>query len=1627
MTEPRPRGGLPLDPPAPEPPPRRSRGRLWRALAAAGLGLLGGLAAIILALQNPAVATRVANQVMARVPSLPGARISVREVRGGWLADLEARGLRIARGDTTLVAADTVRARYRLLALLAGRVRVTRLELSGVTVSAEIAEPRGPRPHRAPLTLAAVMRGRFYEGPALVADRVVLRGGRYGGYAAAPDSGWRATDVTLAARDVRLGGGFSFTLDSLDLRLLPTSSAEPLAHVTLAGGLADGRAELSALRARSAASDIFADGALAVDSLDTLREIRVALKAHPLALGDLRRLAPGLDLEGDLAADVEARGPRPDRLSGRVRAELGPARAGRLRLGPSSLRAELRDGRADLALTTGYEGAQIEAHGWVRPLDADPEYDVVLRLDRLPRRLPGIVGWEAVAERVPVTADLRVRGRGYAGTVLNVQGGARGPAGNVTLDGRLDASRGFEWEVRRLAFEGLDLARLAGDTTASAFTGALTGRGSGASLDSLRAIADLRLAPSHYGPWRISSVAARARAEGPAVGLSFSLDSEAGALSVAAASARLGGRSPFHIHGVRFDHLDLSRLTGDRELTSDLSGNAEIEGSARPPLAATGSAVLEPSRLRGRVITGGSAELAYERDVLTLDAELTSDAGRISASASAHPFASPPEYLLHEARFADLDVGAWTGAALPTRLNGRITAAGSASSGGQSRLPDAWQATLRLDRSQVGPLDLEGVEADGRLAAGHAEAKGSVRARGGTASFDGGATWEAGGPGLRGLDGRAALVLPFGVLAGLAGRDTLPADGAVRCDLGFGDPSDRGLSMNGTLAGHGRIGAARVDSLFGTWRFAGGALDVDTLALRTNVGQVAAAGRVALSDSAAGAPSDVRLTATVTDLAPLADLIGADTLGLGAGDLAARLTGPPAARAFTVETSLRSLAWNDLRVLRARAEARGTLAGDWRPVEAHARAELSRLHTPVAEAREIRAGADYAGRELRFELDAGLDEKHRVRLAGTAARDTAGHAVTLATADIDADTAHWRLSRPARLRFGPGRFEISDLEARAQTGLVRAGGVLDRRGEQDFRLEMRDVGLDILAAWLGREDVTGRLDGNLSLAGPAAAPRGEGRLRIAALQAGAPAGVLGSELAWDGRELRLHAAFTSPQDDSLVVEGRLPLAVSLAAPDSGAPRPAVRAFAGDVDLRLAADRFPLRALSPFLPPRAVSAINGTLDADARLAGTGEALTGQGSITISNGYLALPALGVAYQGIRLEGELSGNRLLLREARAASGEGNLQATGEVRFASFTRTELDLAVAARRFSFMDTPDLRAVASGDLRVAGTVDTPRVAGRATIAGSYYFITQAATQSAQAKLAVPLSPADVRMLEENFGYLAPPAANPTLALYEASDLDLQIKLERDTWVRQRSTPRLAVEVTGDVQLRKRPHADPELFGRLQPVPDHGYVEQFGRSFDFTGGEVLFNGGMQDHTVDIRTEYKTRSPSGSGEPEVVVHLDVQGPIDKLRLTLTSEPALSETDIITYIATGRSPTGIQTQSSESSSNAAALAADIGMSQVTGALQDVAQGKVGLDVLQVRYDAQQGATLVAGRYVKPMLYLGFRQPLQYRDTGTTDTSNPYRTRFEVEFETYQWLVFNLQGEIDLLRAFVRARHAY
>jgi hypothetical protein len=87
------------------------------------------------------------------------------------------------------------------------------------------------------------------------------------------------------------------------------------------------------------------------------------------------------------------------------------------------------------------------------------------------------------------------------------------------------------------------------------------------------------------------------------------------------------------------------------------------------------------------------------------------------------------------------------------------------------------------------------------------------------------------------------------------------------------------------------------------------------------------------------------------------------------------------------------------------------------------------------------------------------------------------------------------------------------------------------------------------------------------------------------------------------------------------------------------------------------------------------------------------------------------------------------------------------------------------------------------------------------------------------------------MLQENFGYRPGkprPEGDPP---FEAAAIEVDIELQPDTWIRRRANPRLAIELRGDLQLRKDPQENLCVQGEIRAVANRSYVEQFGRRFE----------------------------------------------------------------------------------------------------------------------------------------------------------------------------------------------------
>jgi hypothetical protein len=262
------------------------------------------------------------------------------------------------------------------------------------------------------------------------------------------------------------------------------------------------------------------------------------------------------------------------------------------------------------------------------------------------------------------------------------------------------------------------------------------------------------------------------------------------------------------------------------------------------------------------------------------------------------------------------------------------------------------------------------------------------------------------------------------VIAALAGRDSLVCTGGIAAGVDWSGNSPATGRLEGTLTGRGAVDRARLDSLRARFRLERGILTLDTLALASNTATLAARGRIPVFDSTATAPADFRLSLAVTDAAPLRRVFNADTLAIGSGTLEAHLFGTGAARAYEARAGVRSLAWNEMRLLKADADLRGDLDRAWRPTRVEGRAALERLQAFDLAVDDISVRGGYRDGNAEFSLRAGIDDAHSFRMAGRSGFDSVGTHLTLDSLTVWADSVTWTLIRPARCDLGRDRVAL---------------------------------------------------------------------------------------------------------------------------------------------------------------------------------------------------------------------------------------------------------------------------------------------------------------------------------------------------------------------------------------------------------------------------------------------------------------------------------------------------------------------------------------------------------------------------------------------------------------------------
>jgi len=1578
--------------------------------------------------------------------------------------------------EAWVVTADTVRLSYRLLPLFRRTVQVQEVAVSGARVQVWIAERDSLAPD-VPGDSRGVDAGWLPAGWEVrvgVADLHVARLEIWEGEGSVDP--WTATDVRIRVGDFELGSTLALARGTLDGSFrppgLPEGTAPEWGRMVASGRVEAERVFLDSLLLESPESEVGVRGTLPMAMPGLAPEgVEVQFAADPLHVGDLGPLLPHaisdsirlytrgeartregvLLLEaladsrgaGRLEVQGEVRGVADDpAIRGRVRVEGLDLQAWGVSTAPLTVEGVLDvdlqgaperatgSGSAQVALRYGAEGldvraglsarsdsaggpwraewflasAGMEANGTgaagfgdplVSELEGRASYDRTAGAPPIPGwDIPvfqGHVRWEgrgsslaALVGRAELVVDMaRVNRTSVEGLVVTAesrQGQASFSLEGAVGGGRISARGGMDLlerssQLLEARLDGVDVAALVGDSVPSAVSA--TASGSLESLSPLRASGSLRVLSAEYGAMRLDSALVVAEQRRGVTGLRLEAAfPDSGRVRMVGRFDDTQGAGRIKVDSLRFAHLDFRGILGGGEganvPATDLTG-AGVADLVAVPGRWEGRASLElaPSRVGAQAVEEGLVTLALAGAGGDLGVDVRTPGGGFMAEARVEGLGTLPSVVVQEARFLAVDVGAILGRddldiLLSGQLEGRMEGTGREEMVGSGR--------LALEDSRVASVPVETATLEIQVAGGQMEGTLVGRAAGGSAR----------------AEGRAELAgIPDGLLEGRlwADVDSMAWEG-VRLDRG-----------------HLRLSATD------------GMLQLDTLALQSPDGFFLAAGRLPLK-GAGGRDGAIAFRGELVGADILASLMDAEMAAVGSARVDGTVAGALDDLTMEATAAVASLLLDDLRVrnIELRTEARRTEADGF--VHGSGTLRVDELELPALSVRRVDMDATLdSGEDLKVTASVVMDDARDGSLSAQVSLAPAPLAVLLERLEFRADQDRWTLARPARMDLSDG-MGIDSLELVSGDQGILARGRVGTHGPLDLRVDVRAVRMETVADMVGLPHLRGPLSGVLVLEGTGEAPLLDATFSGQLQPSGAPSSDVTLTAGFADGTMELDGVVMAEGGRGARVVATLPLDFSLA---SG--------FGGLTDgkpilLEAAADSLSLEWVGLFLPSDVARGLQGMLHGTVTVQGNPESPRFAGSLDLSGGSVRLPALGVEYRRAEARIRFLDDRVLLDSFRIRTGGGSLVASGVVALPRLDQPEYTVSVKADGFHAIRTSGMDATASGELNVSGTGFQLAVAGGIELERSEVQIGDMLTSPGVRT--VTLTEEDYRELAQVFGYRRPPESGPPSDFFNLLSLDVDVRLRRDSWVRQRASPEMAVQFAGEVSVRKDQGGEILLVGMVESVPGRSYVEQFGRRFSIASGTLQFQGTPDATRVDLRAEYAVPSRDDPGASPVVVALDITGTPEDLRLELSSTPSLEPSDMVSYIVTGR-PAGQTLGAGEGGSLTDAGEA-FALGRLTGAVEAYAREQVGLDVVEITTDGLRGMILVAGRYVSPSLYLGIRQPLSLQRTSGEASEQTPDPELEVELEALRWLLLNLRADgRSGVEFFVRTRISY
>jgi translocation and assembly module TamB len=570
------------------------------------------------------------------------------------------------------------------------------------------------------------------------------------------------------------------------------------------------------------------------------------------------------------------------------------------------------------------------------------------------------------------------------------------------------------------------------------------------------------------------------------------------------------------------------------------------------------------------------------------------------------------------------------------------------------------------------------------------------------------------------------------------------------------------------------------------------------------------------------------------------------------------------------------------------------------------------------------------------------------RLNAAATLNVPQRGLTLSSLQADWKKQTLRLLAPARINAADG-VAVDNLRIGLQQAVLAVSG---KAGSKlDLTASLRDLPVDIAAIVSPDLAANGTISADARITGTATRPDGTVRVNARGVQMRSgpgraiPPANLTADATLSGGAARL---------DAKVTAGGSTLALTGTAPVTGA---------GALDLRVAgaAD---LAMINPLLAASGRRAA-GRLKLDANVTGSTAAPRIAGSAELANGEVQDYQLGLNLRAIAATIQGDGERLRLSRFTAQAGRGTLGGSGTIGLAApmpvdLTFTAQDATPVANEMltEWLDANiTIAGEAQGNLAVQGTVRVRR-----------------------AELQIPEKlPQSVAVLPvRNPNAPAKPAANPA----PAPDIALNLTITVDQMLVRGHG--LDAALAGTIQVRGT---------AASPQPSGGLSLQRG-TFDVVGQTLTFSEGSIDFIGAGIADPGLHFVANTTSNNITATVTISGTARHPKIALSSVPELPQDEIMAQLLFRRSASSLSPI--ELAQIAAALAS---LSGATSGDPLANLGKsLGLDRLSVGTNNAGAATVQAGRYLAPGVYLGAKQSA----TGGTQAALQFDITKGLKLET-------------------------